>query len=70
MPSVTQSSLTEMVRRLVLDPSTSTAIRNECHRLLIAIEQNQHALMDECVARLSALADRANVTLHGTPFES
>ena len=60
MLTTTQSYLTEMVRRLIADPSTSTAIRNECHRLLIGIERNHHPLMEESLERLTLLTDEAN----------
>jgi len=64
MLTTTQSYLTEMVRRLIADPSTSTAIRNECHRLLIAIERNHHPLMEESLERLTLLTDKANGRSH------
>ena len=64
MLTTTQSYLTEMVRRLIADPSTSTAIRNECHRLLIAIERNHHPLMEESLERLTILTDEANAGNH------
>jgi hypothetical protein len=64
MLTTTQTYLTEMVRRLVADPSTSTAIRNECHRLLIAIERNHHRLMEESLEHLTFLTDEANSRSH------
>jgi len=64
MLTTTQSYLTEMVRRLIADPSTSTAIRNECHRLLIAIERNHHPLREESLERLTILTDEANAGNH------
>lgn len=64
MLNTTQSYLTEMVRRLIADPSTSTAIRNECHRLLIAIERNHHPLMEESLERLTLLTDQASGGSH------
>ena len=67
MLTTTQSYLTEMVRRLIADPSTSTAIRNECHRLLIAIERNHHVLMDESLERLTMLTDASSGTAHEHP---
>lgn len=56
----TSADLTALVRRLIDDPSTSTAIRNECHRLLIAMEQHQSVLVDERLERLNRLLDAAN----------
>jgi phosphopantothenoylcysteine synthetase/decarboxylase len=59
MASATSTDLTKLVRRLIDDPSTSTAVRNECHRLLIAIDQNQRELIDERLDRLTQLLDAA-----------
>jgi len=59
MASATATDLTKLVRRLIEDPSTSTAVRNECHRLLIAIDQNQRELIDERLERLTQLLDAA-----------
>ena len=59
MASATPTDLTKLVRRLIDDPSTSTAVRNECHRLLIAIDQNQRELIDERLERLTQLLDAA-----------
>jgi len=59
MASATATDLTKLVRRLIEDPSTSTAVRNECHRLLIAIDQNQRELIDERLGRLTQLLDAA-----------
>jgi hypothetical protein len=68
MLNTTQSYLTEMVRRLIADPSTSTAIRNECHRLMIAIERNHHLLMEESLERLTILTDQANTRTDDQPI--
>jgi hypothetical protein len=57
MQTLTQNDLTAMVRRLIGDPSTPTAVRNECHRLLIAMEGNHRALIDETVERLGRLTE-------------
>jgi phosphopantothenoylcysteine synthetase/decarboxylase len=59
MASATSTDLTKLVRRLIDDPSTSTAVRNECHRLLIAIDHNQRELIDERLDRLTQLLDAA-----------
>jgi phosphopantothenoylcysteine synthetase/decarboxylase len=59
MAPATPTDLTKLVRRLIEDPSTSTAVRNECHRLLIAIDQNQRELIDERLERLTQLLDAA-----------
>ena len=40
---------------LIDDPSTSTAIRNACHQLLIAIDRNNRELIEETLAGLNAL---------------
>jgi len=59
MATATSTDLTKLVRRLIDDPSTSTAVRNECHRLLIAIDQNQRELIEERLARLTQLLEAA-----------
>jgi phosphopantothenoylcysteine synthetase/decarboxylase len=59
MAAATSTDLTKLVRRLIDDPSTSTAVRNECHRLLIAIDHNQRELIDERLERLTQLLDAA-----------
>ena len=60
MATASSTDLTKLVRRLIDDSSTSTAIRNECHRLLIAIDQNQRELIDERLERLTQLLDAAD----------
>jgi len=60
MVTATQTNLIKLVRRLIEDPSTSTAIRNECHRLLIAIDQNHRDLIDESLERLLQLLDASD----------
>ena len=59
MATATSTDLTKLVRRLIDDPTTSTAVRNECHRLLIAIDQNQRELIEERLERLTQLLDAA-----------
>ena len=61
MLTATSTALTAFVRRLIDDPSTSTSIRNECHRLLIAMDQNQSVLVEERLERLNQLLDAASV---------
>jgi hypothetical protein len=60
MVTATSTYLSALVRRLIDDPSTSTAIRNECHRLLIAIDRNQQALIEERLEHLNQLVDAVN----------
>jgi DNA invertase Pin-like site-specific DNA recombinase len=50
-----------MVWRLIGDLSTSTVVRNECHRLLIAIERNQDVLIEESVERLARLTNASDL---------
>jgi hypothetical protein len=59
MVSATSTDLTALVRRLIDDPSTSTAVRNECHRLLIAIDRNHRVLIEERLQSLTRLLDAA-----------
>lgn len=53
--------LNALVHRLIDDPSTSTAIRNECHRLLIAMDSNHQLLIEEGLMRLTQLLDAVKV---------
>jgi phosphopantothenoylcysteine synthetase/decarboxylase len=61
MLTATSTDLTALVRQLIDDPSTSTAIRNECHRLLIAIDRNHRLLIEERMQRLTQLLDESKV---------
>ena len=61
MATATSTDLTVLVRRLIDDPSTSTAIRNECHRLLIAIDHNHRLLIEERLQHLTRLLDVSRV---------
>ena len=61
MVTATSTHLTSLVRRLIEDPTTSTAIRNECHRLLIAIDCNHQLLVEERLAHLTQLLDAAKI---------
>ena len=57
------ANLQQLVWALIRDATTPRAIRNECHRLMCAIDINDHSLIRESVARLEQLATEANVTL-------
>ena len=57
MLTTTSTDLTALIRRLIDDSATSTEIRNECHRLLIAIERNHRLLIEERLQRLSQLLE-------------
>jgi hypothetical protein len=57
MLTATSTDLTALVRQLIGDPLTPTAIRNECHRLLIAVERNHRGLIEESLDRLTKLRD-------------
>jgi phosphopantothenoylcysteine synthetase/decarboxylase len=61
MLTATSTDLTALVRRLIDDPSTSTAIRNECHRLLIAIDRNHRMLIEERLQRLTQLLEASDI---------
>jgi hypothetical protein len=61
MATANPTDLMALVRRLISDPSTSTAIRNECHRILIAIDNNHRVLADERLLHLTRLLDAADV---------
>jgi hypothetical protein len=61
MVTAPSSHLTALVRQLIDDPSTSTAIRNECHRLLIAVEGNHQMLVEELLEHLMHLLAAAKV---------
>jgi hypothetical protein len=61
MVTAPSTHLTALVRRLIDDPSTSTAIRNDCHRLLIAREGNHQLLVEELLEHLTHLLAAADV---------
>jgi len=61
MLNANSTDLTALVRRLIDDPATPTAIRNECHRLLIAIDRNHRVLIEERLERLGQLLEALKV---------
>ena len=61
MVTATSTALKALVRRLIDDPTTSTAIRNECHLLLIAIDGNNREQIDERLEHLTKLLDASNI---------
>jgi hypothetical protein len=55
--------LRRLVGALSSDEAVSTALRNECHRLMMAIDSNKLTLIEECVARIEQLAGREEYKL-------
>lgn len=55
--------LKRLVRALSGGVAVPTALRNECHRLMMAIDGNQLALIEECVTRIQQLARQEGFAL-------
>ena len=58
MKQLDAAYLRKLVGALSSDETVSTALRNECHRLMVAIDGNKLTLIEECVARIEQLAGR------------
>jgi hypothetical protein len=50
------ADLKELVSRLIENRNTPVNLRNECHRLMIAIERNDKTLIEEQLVRVEQLA--------------
>jgi hypothetical protein len=48
--------LQKLVRALSVPETVPKALRNECHRLMMAIDGNKLWLIEECVARIRQVA--------------
>jgi hypothetical protein len=48
--------LQKLVRALSGRETVPTRLRNECHRLMMAIDGNTPSLIEECVSRIQELA--------------
>jgi hypothetical protein len=59
--------LQKLVRAIIGSETASTALRNECHRLMMAIDGNKLTLIEECVTRLQELARREGYALPPCP---
>lgn len=55
--------LKEIVRALSAGESVPAALRNECHRLMMAIDGNHLALIEECLVRIRRLAEQEGYPL-------
>jgi hypothetical protein len=55
--------LKELVRVLSAGEAVPAALRNECHRLVMAIDGNKLALIEECVARIRQIAQQEGYAL-------
>ena len=55
--------LKALVKALSAGESVPAALRNECHRLMMAIDGNKLALIEECVDRIRQLAQQAGYAL-------
>lgn len=61
--------LQELVRTLSAGESVPTALRNECHRLMMAIDGNKLTLIEESVLRIRHLAQQGfTLPLGNAPF--
>ncbi len=59
----TAAYLQQLVRAVMADDAIPMAIRNECHKLMLAIDRNDRPLINESVARIEKLAAEAKVAL-------
>ncbi len=59
----TATYLQRLVQALVGNEKIPLPIRNECHKLMLAIDRNDWPLISESVARIQKLAVEANVSL-------
>jgi hypothetical protein len=59
--------LRDLVRALSAGESVPAALRNECHRLMMAIDGNKLALIEECVGRIRQLAQQEGYALQTLP---
>lgn len=50
--------LQELVTTLSAGEEVPPALRNECHRLMMAIDANRLSLVEECVMRIRQLAQQ------------
>jgi hypothetical protein len=63
MQQAARAYLDLVVRVLSGDREVPIAVRNECHRLLVAIDGNDQKAIAESVARLEELAANAGIAL-------
>ncbi len=59
----TAAYLQQLIRAMIGDETVPLSIRNECHRLMMAIDRNDQSLIIESVARIEKLAVDADVAL-------
>jgi hypothetical protein len=59
----TADSLRAFVLAVIADGGAPAAIRNQCHRLMLAIDARDQALIEESVASLEEVAKRTEYAL-------
>jgi hypothetical protein len=59
----TAAYLQQLIRALMGNETIPLAMRNECHKLMLAIDRNDRPLINESVARIERLAAEAHVQL-------
>jgi hypothetical protein len=59
----TPERLRSFIVAVVDDARAPAAVRNQCHRLLFAIDANNHTLIEESLARLTDVANESSYAL-------
>lgn len=63
LPLANASSLRSMVQAVIADARAPRTVRNACHCLMVAIERNDHALVDESLISFERAAKRVRYAL-------
>jgi hypothetical protein len=56
-------SLRSLVVTVITDDRAPVSVRNHCHRLMLAIEKNNQALVDESLVSLERIAESTGYPL-------
>ncbi len=56
-------SLRSLVVSVISDERAPVSVRNHCHRLMLAIDKNNQALVDESLMSLERVAERTGYPL-------
>ena len=56
-------SLRSLVVTVITDDRAPVSVRNHCHRLMLAIEKNNQALVEESLVSLERAAERTSYLL-------
>jgi hypothetical protein len=57
------ASLRSLVLSVITDTYAPVAVRNHCHRLMVALESDNQTLVDESLVRLEQMAERTGYQL-------